>query len=76
MIARRITWLLRLRKETFLASILDVMSCLKAHGIDNVFILNRHGDNPRPIREASPGWRDERGINLEADSNESGANRE
>jgi creatinine amidohydrolase/Fe(II)-dependent formamide hydrolase-like protein len=65
-----------LRKETFLAYVLDVMSSLKAHGIHNIFILNGHGGNHQPLQEALPGWRDELEIQIEADSYWSGANRE
>ena len=51
---------LTLRKETFLAYILDVMSCLKAHGVRTIFILNGHGGNHEPIREALPKFRKDR----------------
>ena len=65
-----------LRKETFLAYILDVMSCLKAHGVRTIFILNGHGGNHQPIREALPKFRKELGINIDVESYWTGANRE
>lgn len=65
-----------LRKETFLAYILDVMSCLKAHGVRTIFILNGHGGNHQPIREALPKFRKELGINIDLDSYWTGVNRE
>ena len=67
---------LTLRKETFLAYILDVMSCLKAHGVRTIFILNGHGGNHEPIQEALPKFRKELGINIDLDSYWTGANRE
>ena len=67
---------LTLRKETFCAYILDVMSCLKAHGIRTILILNGHGGNHHPLQEALPGWRKELEINIDADSYWTGANRE
>ena len=64
-----------LRKETFQAYILDVMSSLKAHGIRTILALNGHGGNHQPMQEALPEWRKELGINIDADSYWSGTPR-
>ena len=64
-----------LRKETFQAYILDVMSSLKAHGIHTILALNGHGGNHQPMQEALPEWRRELGINIDADSYWSGTPR-
>ena len=57
-----------LRKQTFQNYILEVMSCLKAHGIHTILALNGHGGNHGPMQEALPEWRKELGINIDADS--------
>ena len=64
-----------LRKATFQAYILDVMSSLKAHGIRTILALNGHGGNHQPMQEALPEWRKELGINIDADSYWSGTPR-
>ena len=65
-----------LRKETLLAYVYDVLSSLKAHGIRTILMLNGHGGNHGPLREALPGWRKELGITLDADSYWSGIPRD
>lgn len=47
-----------LRKSTFLAYQLDVLDSLRAHGIRNMLVLNGHGGNHQPLREATPVWRE------------------
>jgi len=61
---------LTLRRETFQAYVLDVMSCLKAHGIRTLLAINGHGGNHQPLSEALPGWREKLGsnVNIDADS--------
>ncbi len=58
---------LTLRKETFQAYVLDVMSCLKAHGLRTLLVLNGHGGNHQPLTEALPAWREELGSNVNVD---------
>ena len=67
---------LTLKRETFQAYVLDVMSCLKAHGIRTILVLNGHGGNHQPLLEALPAWREELGINIDADSYWTGTPRE
>ncbi|MEK7405146.1 MAG: creatininase family protein [Acidobacteriota bacterium] len=55
---------LSLRKETFLAVVYDISESLKTHGVSNILILNGHGGNQQPLREALPGFRDKLGINV------------
>lgn len=57
-----------LRKETFQAYLLDVLSCLKAHGIRTLLVLNGHGGNGAPMAEALPEWRKVLGVTVDADS--------
>ena len=64
-----------LRKQTFQNYILEVMSCLKAHGIHTILALNGHGGNHGPMQEALPEWRKELGVNIDADSYWSGTPR-
>ena len=65
-----------LRRETFEAYVLDVMSSLKAHGIRTILVMNGHGGNVLPLQEALPAWREQLGINIDADSYASGTPRE
>ena len=61
---------LTLRRETFQAYVLDVMSCLKAHGIRTLLAINGHGGNHEPLTEKLSAWREELGdsVNIDADS--------
>ena len=69
---------LTLRRETFQSYVLDVMSCLKAHGIRTLLAINGHGGNHQPLAEALPSWREELGsdVNVDIDSYWTGAPRE
>jgi len=57
-----------LRKETFLAYVFDVLSSLKAHGIQTVLLLNGHGGNGTPLKENVPGWRKKLNMTLDSDT--------
>jgi len=69
---------LTLRRETFQSYVLDVMTCLKAHGIRTLLALNGHGGNHQPLAEALPGWREALGsnVNVDIDSYWTGAPRD
>lgn len=57
-----------LRRETFQAYVFDVLESLKGHGFHTVLVLNGHGGNHQPLHEKLATWRQELGINLNADS--------
>jgi creatinine amidohydrolase len=59
---------LSLRKETFLNIVYDVCESLKTHGVTNILVLNGHGGNEAPLREAIPEFRSKLGVNLQFDS--------
>lgn len=56
---------LTLRRETFKAFVYDVIESLKAHGFNTVLVLNGHGGNYAPLKEAIPEWRESLGITLD-----------
>ena len=45
---------LTLSKETFLAVVYEICESLKAHGVKSILVLNGHGGNVAPLREAVP----------------------
>ena len=55
---------LTLKKETFLAVVFEICESVQAHGVKNILILNGHGGNVRPLREAVAGFQEKLGINL------------
>ena len=55
---------LTLKKETFLAVVFEVCESLKIHGVKNILILNGHGGNVAPLKEAVAGFRDKLGVNV------------
>jgi len=57
---------LSLRRETFLAVVFDISESLKTHGVKTILILNGHGGNDKPLREAAPEFRRKLGINIQA----------
>src|SRR5690242_3806052 len=59
---------LSLRKETFLAVVYDICESLKTHGVTNILVLNGHGGNVQPLRDAVPEMREKLGINIATNS--------
>ncbi len=59
---------LSLRKETFLAVVYDMCESLQRHGVKNILLLNGHGGNVAPLREALAGFRQKLGINVQYNS--------
>jgi creatinine amidohydrolase len=57
---------LTLRKETFLAVVFDICDSLRMHGVKHVLILNGHGGNLPPLKEALPGFREKLKIDIAA----------
>ena len=45
---------LTLKKETFLAVVSDICESLQVHGVKTILVLNGHGGNVAPLREAAP----------------------
>lgn len=61
---------LTLRRETFQAFVFDVIESLVAHGFGTVLIVNGHGGNHGPLRDALPEWRQKLCINIDSVSGE------
>lgn len=59
---------LSLRKETFLNVVFDICDSLKTHGVKHILILNGHGGNDGPLREAIPEFRSKLGVDIQFDS--------
>src|SRR5882762_8649645 len=59
---------LSLKKETFLAVVYDICESLKTHGVKNILVLNGHGGNVGPLREAVPEFAKKMEINLKTNS--------
>jgi len=59
---------LTLKKETFLAVVYEVCESLKTHGVKTILVLNGHGGNVLPLREAAPDFAKRLGINIQANS--------
>ena len=55
---------LTLRKETFLAVVFEICESLQVHGVKSILILNGHGGNVIPLREATGGFREKLGIDI------------
>jgi creatinine amidohydrolase len=55
---------LTLTTETFLAVVFEICESVKAHGVKNILILNGHGGNVRPLREAVGGFQEKLGIHV------------
>ena len=55
---------LTLRKETFLAVVFEICESLQVHGVKSILILNGHGGNVIPLREATAGFREKLGIDI------------
>jgi len=59
---------LTLTKETFLAVVFEICESLVAHGVAKILVLNGHGGNVLPLREAVPGFAKKLGIKIETNS--------
>jgi len=59
---------LSLRKETFLNVVFDVCESLKRHGVQKIQILNGHGGNIAPLKEALADFRAKLGIHIQFNS--------
>ena len=59
---------LSLRKETFLAVVYDICDSLQQHGVKRILILNGHGGNVAPLREAIADFRKKLAIQVEFNS--------
>ena len=59
---------LTLTKETFLAVVYEICESLKVHGVKTILVLNGHGGNVGPLREAVPGFAKKLGIRVETNS--------
>ena len=57
---------LSLRREIFLGIVYDICESLKTHGIRTVLIVNGHGGNVDPLKEAMPEFRAKLGITLDS----------
>jgi len=57
-----------LRRQTFLDVVYDVCDSLRTHGVKAILILNGHGGNVAPLREAVPEFARKLGIRLEFNS--------
>lgn len=56
---------LTLKKETFLNVVFEICESLQIHGVKNIWILNGHGGNVAPLKEATPEFRRKLGINIQ-----------
>jgi len=59
---------LTLTKETFLAVVYEICDSLRVHGVKTIFVLNGHGGNVAPLRQAVPGFARKLGIRIETGS--------
>src|ERR1051325_9370897 len=59
---------LTLKKETFLAVVFDICESLRTHGVKNILVLNGHGGNVAPLREAVPEFARKLEIRIETNS--------
>ncbi|MBT4484145.1 MAG: creatininase family protein [Candidatus Latescibacteria bacterium] len=57
---------LTLRKDIFLGVVYDICCSMKTHGIDTILIVNGHGGNVKPLKEAAPDFSSELNIKIEA----------
>jgi creatinine amidohydrolase len=56
---------LTLKKETFLNVVFEICESLQIHGVRNIWILNGHGGNVAPLKEATPEFARKLGINIQ-----------
>src|SRR3954465_6986083 len=59
---------LSLKKDTFLAVVFDICESLRTHGVSNILVLNGHGGNVGPLRQAVPEFAQKLGIRIETNS--------
>jgi creatinine amidohydrolase len=59
---------LTLKRETFLAVVYEICESLKTHGVNTILVLNGHGGNVGPLREAVPGFARQLAINIQTSS--------
>jgi creatinine amidohydrolase len=59
---------LTLKKETFLAVVFDICESLQTHGVRNIMVLNGHGGNVAPLRQAVPEFARKLDIRIETNS--------
>ena len=59
---------LTLKKETFLAVVYEICESLKTHGVNTILVLNGHGGNVGPLREAVPDFARQLAINIQTSS--------
>ena len=59
---------LTLKKETFLAVVFEICESLKTHGVKTILVLNGHGGNVGPLREAVPDFARQLAINIQTSS--------
>jgi creatinine amidohydrolase len=59
---------LTLKKETFLAVVYEICESLKTHGVKTILVLNGHGGNVGPLREAVPDFASKLAINIQTSS--------
>ena len=59
---------LTLKKETFLAVVFDICESLQTHGVKNILVLNGHGGNVAPLRQAVPEFARKLDIRIETNS--------
>jgi creatinine amidohydrolase len=59
---------LTLKKETFLAVVYEICESLKTHGVKTILVLNGHGGNVGPLREAVPDFARQLAINIQTNS--------
>lgn len=56
---------LTLKKETFLNVVFEICESLQIHGVKNIWILNGHGGNVAPLKQATPEFARKLGINIQ-----------
>jgi creatinine amidohydrolase len=59
---------LTLTKETFLNVVYEICESLQVHGVKAILVLNGHGGNVGPLRDAMPGFARKLGINIRTHS--------
>jgi creatinine amidohydrolase len=59
---------LTLTKETFLNVVYEICESLQVHGVKKILVLNGHGGNVLPLKEAVPGFAHKLGINMRSHS--------
>lgn len=59
---------LTLSKETFLAVVFEICESLHTHGVNTILVLNGHGGNVAPLRQAVPEFARKLGMKIEINS--------